>query len=113
MVKKANLKYNEHINVIEIRFEGDLFIVRIQDVVYIETSTSRRNYLIIHSINGNYIVRSTIAHAALVLPHNVFLQPSQCSLVNRFFVTKISDDNIYINKTQIAISRRFKKNLLM
>jgi DNA-binding LytR/AlgR family response regulator len=70
---------------------------------------SIKDYILLHTNNGNLIVHMTMKYLAELLPSNQFVRVHRSYLVNQIFVNSIGKNQININMTQIPIGERYKE----
>lgn len=67
---------------------------------------------VFHSTNGNFKKYISISNLEEELKNDGFLRCNNSYIINPIFVTKITKDSIFINDTELLISRRRKKEFL-
>lgn len=82
--------------------------VLISDIYYLQ---SEGNYVKVFLEDRKILVRSKLVDLMEKLPETLFLQIHKRYLVNKSKVDQIGSDHVMILKTQISVSRAYKKNL--
>lgn len=83
--------------------------LRLDEVLFVK---SDNNYLEIHTPNKTHVVRSTLKDFGVILPPHKFVQVHRSFIVNVEMVDKILANQLVIGKHEIAISGKYKDQLL-
>lgn len=91
--------------------EGEQAMVKIKSsqIYFIEIYN---HTCVFHSTNGNFKKYISISNLEEELKNDGFLRCNNSYIINPIFVTKITKDSIFINDTELLISRRRKKEFL-
>ncbi len=82
--------------------------LNLDDIYYL---ASEGNYLLIHTGDSIYKIRSTIKQIQETLPDDVFVQVHRAFIVNKSKIEKFNNKFVYINDTAIPVSRNFLDEL--
>ena len=83
--------------------------LEIKEIIYIE---KEKNYIIFHTLRGEYKERSTIDRIAVALTKNNFLRPHIGYLVNVRFIDELLPDSIrLINGIVIPVTKKYRKEI--
>ena len=92
----------------KILLSGEDGIVRlsVSDIRYIE---KEKNYLIYHTGKGDFRTRGTMQETKEKLGKSSFSECTAGCLVNLQYVERMGRDTIILNRTELPVSRRLKK----
>lgn len=94
---------------VQIRTDGDSYMVRTSDIKYLDVSGHYVNY---HTTVGNYTEYSTLKEAEKKINKDFFVRCNRCYLVNLRYVTHVKGDSVFIEEDELEISRPQKKQFL-
>ena len=80
--------------------------VQLDKILYIQ---SLGNYVKIFMDKKNHLVQVTTKELEDILPKNIFLRIHKSFIVNRSYVTRITDEEILLGETTLPIGKTFKK----
>lgn len=81
--------------------------IALADLMYVEVI---KNYLQLQLTNNRqHLIRSTLKQFKDQLSEHQFLQPHRSFLVNEKYIEKVGPNAIWVNETEIPISRRMKE----
>lgn len=89
--------------------EEGIVRMSVSDIYYLEKD---KNYLIYHTHRGKFMERGTIATAKKKLDSPSFVECISGCLVNLRYVEKIGKDNILVQKVELPLSRRMRKEFV-
>ncbi len=82
--------------------------LNLNDIYYL---ASEGNYLLIHTGDSIYKIRSTIKQMQETLPDDVFVQVHRAFIVNKSKIEKFNNKFVYVKDTAIPVSRNFLDEL--
>ncbi len=82
--------------------------LNLDDIYYL---ASEGNYLLIHTCDSIYKIRSTIKQIQETLPDDVFVQVHRAFIVNKSKIEKFNNKFVYVKDTAIPVSRNFLDEL--
>ncbi len=91
-----------------VKDDKKLFKVFLKDIIFIE---SMKDYLKIHTENGNYVTKETISHFEEILPEDRFLRIHRSYIVSVDRITAITTSSIEIGKKELTIGRSYKQSV--
>ncbi|RZK04399.1 MAG: LytTR family transcriptional regulator [Flavobacterium sp.] len=71
-----------------------------------------KDYLLLHTENGNLIVHMTMKYLSELLPENLFMRVHRSYLVNQSHITIIGKSQIQLNDIEVPIGEHYKEMLL-
>lgn len=86
-----------------------VYRVLLSELLYVEVA---QHTLIYHTEQGEIAVRGSMREAEKALMPYGFCKCSQSYLIHLRFVTRVKDDEVFLNKERIHISRGSKKELI-
>lgn len=95
--------------------DGDTYEkISLFDIAYIEVTKHDVFYHVYKSGAPDKIIknRGSLKKIREQLPSTIFASPGINCLVNLKYITKISNDNLYLGEDQIHISRAYRKDIL-
>ncbi len=114
-VNKAKEKYeaiqvgNENSNEIFVKSDFKIVRINLDDVLFVEALA---DYVIINTVNGKYIVHSTMKGMESKLPNNKFIRVHRSYIVNLNRIDSIEDSCVVITKKIIPIGASHKDGLM-
>jgi len=72
---------------------------------------SIKDYMMLYTKNGNYIVHMTMKYLSELLPNNQFLRVHRSYLINKIFIKSISKNQVRVNDIEVPIGESFKQAL--
>jgi len=72
---------------------------------------SIKDYMMLYTKNGNYIVHMTMKYLSELLPSSQFLRVHRSYLINKIFIKSISKNQVQVNDIEIPIGESYKKIL--
>ncbi len=87
------------------KVSGKLVKVLHADILYAQ---SIKDYILLHTSNGNHIVHMTMKYLGELLPNKEFVRVHRSYLVNRNAVQVIGKAYLRINEIEIPIGERYK-----
>ena len=72
---------------------------------------SIKDYMMLYTKNGNYIVHMTMKYLSELLPSSQFLRVHRSYIINKIFIKSISKNQIQVNDVEIPIGESYKKIL--
>ncbi|MEE1947128.1 LytTR family DNA-binding domain-containing protein [Pedobacter sp. KR3-3] len=87
------------------KVSGKLVKVLHADILYAQ---SIKDYILLHTLNGNHIVHMTMKYLGELLPEKEFVRVHRSYLVNRAVVTVIGKTHLCINETEIPIGEHYR-----
>jgi len=101
--------YKENSESIQIRSKGNIAIVPIKDIKYIEVI---KHNLFFHTLNGIIEGNGSLNEMEKTLAPNHFVRCNHCYLVNLWYVKGVEDYTIDLGGEEIAVSRSKKKEFM-
>ncbi|TKC12078.1 response regulator transcription factor [Pedobacter polaris] len=74
---------------------------------------SIKDYLLLHTNNGNLIVHMTMKYLNELMPEKYFVRVHRSYLVNQAYITAIGKNQVLINKVEIPIGESYREVLLL
>lgn len=99
----------EKTDTIDIRVKGNIKIISIKDIKYIEVI---KHNLLIHCINGTYESSGSLIGYEEILTKNYFVRCNHCYLVNLWYVKGVDGYMVDLDGELIAISHSKKKDFM-
>jgi len=90
------------------KVSGKLQKVMHKEIFYAQ---SIKDYMMLYTKNGNYIIHMTMKYLSELLPNNHFLRVHRSYLINKTYIQSIGKSNVYINNIEIPIGESFKEAL--
>ncbi|HTE23456.1 LytR/AlgR family response regulator transcription factor [Flavitalea sp.] len=87
------------------KISGKLLKVNHNDIVYAQ---SIKDYIILHTSNGNLIIHMTMKYLSELLPISTFCRVHRSYLINCSYISEIERNQIKINEFEIPISESYK-----
>lgn len=88
------------------KVSGKLLKVEHSSIFYAQ---SIKDYLLMHTKNGNLIVHMTMKYLDELLPNKQFIRVHRSYLVNQAYITAIDKNHIHINEVEIPIGESYKE----
>lgn len=111
-VNKAMHQIENHVSMvpqkrtIELKIDGELQAVSLDKIFYIQ---SLGNYVKVFTDKKNHLIQVTTKELEEQLPKNAFLRIHKSFIVNRSYISHVSDEEISIGETKLPIGKTFKK----
>lgn len=86
-----------------------IFSINMKDIYYLEVL---RHKIIYHTTNGDVALWGNLSLEENKLDLEQFAYCNNCYLVNLNYVTKIDNENVYLNKISLKISRGKRKDFI-
>ena len=99
---------NEEKNYTYFKVSSKLLKVEHDSIFYAQ---SIKDYLLLHTKNGNLIVHMTMKYLNELLPEKYFVRLHRSYLVNQTHITAIGKNHIHINEVVIPIGEHYKERL--
>lgn len=105
------IRFSENRREKEMLLSGEDGITRIKasDIYYIEKS---KNYLLYHTKKGVFTARGTMQTIRTELERFSFFECMTGCLVNLRYIQKIGKDSVFLDKDELPMSRRMKKEFI-
>ena len=103
-----NALHNKHERII-VQTDGSARVISFMELYYVE---SDGHYLVYHTERGNIRARGTMNEAEARLADSCFARCNVSYLINLSYITEIKGEDVYIEKTQLHISRAKKKEFM-
>jgi len=87
------------------KVSGKLIKVSHSTILYAQ---SIKDYILLHTQNGNLIVHMTMKYLSELLPDTLFIRVHRSYLINCFFINSIGKSQIEIGEIQIPIGESYK-----
>lgn len=84
------------------------FKVDFKDILFIE---ALKDYVIIQTVKQRLITRLSLKAISEMLPAATFLKPNRSYIINKERIDSFSNNDIFIDKYEIAISNAFRDSL--
>ncbi|TCC94440.1 response regulator transcription factor [Pedobacter frigiditerrae] len=97
---------DEEKNYTYFKVSGKLLKVEHATVFYVQ---SIKDYLLLHTNNGNLIVHMTMKYLTELLPAKHFFRVHRSYLINQAYITAIDKNQIRINEVGIPIGESYKE----
>lgn len=91
------------------KVSGKLLKVEHSSIFYAQ---SIKDYLLLHTKNGNLIVHMTMKYLNELLPEKYFVRVHRSYLVNQTYITAIGKNQVLINEVEIPIGESYREVLL-
>jgi len=91
---------------IELKINGETQTIQLDKIFYIQ---SLGNYVKVFMDRKNCLTQVTTKELEDMLPRNSFLRIHKSFIVNRFKITKVSDEELSVGETVLPIGKTFKK----
>lgn len=65
-------------------------------------------YLEIHTISGKFLIREKLSEFQELLDPHIFIRTHRSFVVNKEHVSKLKKDKLWVNRTEIPISRKYQ-----
>ncbi len=95
-------------NFIFIKADRRYFKVNFEDILFIE---ALKDYVIIQTVKQRLITRLSLKAIYEMLPAATFLKPNRSYIINKERIDSFSNNDIFINKYEIAISNANRDSL--
>lgn len=106
--KDKSLLEQVNTNFIFIKAERRYFKVDFKDVLFIE---ALKDYVIIQTVKQRLITRLNLKTIHEMLPQSLFLKPNRSYIINKEHIDSFSNNDIFIDKYEIAISNVYRDSL--
>jgi DNA-binding LytR/AlgR family response regulator len=97
------------LNYFFVRSDRKMVKVKFEDILYVE---SLSDYVKIHLIEGNVVIRETISNVESKLPSSQFLRIHRSFIVGFNKITSYTNEFVELNKKALPISRSYKDSVL-
>lgn len=87
------------------KVSGKLVKVEHVDLLYAQ---SIKDYLLLHTLQGNLIVHMTMKYLSELLPQAQFIRVHRSYLVNRAMISTIGKNQLYLNEVEIPVGESYK-----
>lgn len=106
---KINTKAEQQ-NIIQLNDGNSKHLIPANDISFIQ---AEHVYAKIFKTNGEYILqRSSLKDLITILPNSLFIQTHRSFIVNKNHISRYDSQYIYINTSEIPISRSKKKEVI-
>lgn len=95
-------------NFIFIKSERRYFKVNFEDILFVE---ALKDYVIIQTLKQRLITRISLKAMQEMLPSTLFLKPNRSYIINKERVDSFSNNDVFIDKYEIAISNAYRDEL--
>jgi DNA-binding LytR/AlgR family response regulator len=109
VVAATTMKSNESSKDIFVKSDGKLIRINVLDIYFIE---ALKEYIRIHTPNGNWVVYQTMQHIEEKLPKDLFFRIHRSFLVGLAHINAIEGNCVMINDIQLPISRYCKDSFM-
>lgn len=92
-------------NFIFIKSDRRYFKVDFKDILFIE---ALKDYVIIQTVKQRLITRLSLKAIYEMLPQTIFLKPNRSYIINKEHIESFSNNDIFIDKYEIAISNAYR-----
>ena len=93
---------------VTIKVNGIAQDIATQDIVYINSDNI---YLEIYTVSNKYLIREKLSDFQKLLDPQLFIRIHRSFLVNRKHVNKLKKDKLWVNQTEIPISRKYQNSI--
>lgn len=90
------------------KVSGKLIKIAHEDILYAQ---SIKDYLMLYTHDGNFIVHMTMKYLALILPQNEFLRVHRSYLINQAKVKAIGKNQLFVANEEIPIGENYKDSV--
>jgi len=108
-LKLQPIAINEEKTYTYFKVSGKLLKVEHSSIFYAQ---SIKDYLLLHTKNGNLIVHMTMKYLNELLPEKYFVRVHRSYLVNQTYIIAISKNQVLINEVEIPIGESYREVLL-
>lgn len=91
------------------KVSGKLVKIAHADLLYAQ---SIKDYILLHTQNGNFIVHMTMKYLSELLPQVQFIRVHRSYLVNRAMINAIGKNQLYLNEVDIPIGESYRAELM-
>jgi two-component system LytT family response regulator len=105
LIEEQKMQNGEINDVVELKEKGRSILVRVEDLCYIEADG---NYLRLHEIDSQHLLRETLQNFETRLEPSIFLRIHRSIIVNTNYIEKVS----YKGNNQFQFSMKNGKRLL-
>ncbi|MCC8172338.1 MAG: LytTR family DNA-binding domain-containing protein [Parabacteroides sp.] len=95
-------------NFIFIKADRRYFKVNFEDILFIE---ALKDYVIIQTLKQRLITRLSLKAIYGMLPATTFLKPNRSYIINKERIDSFSNNDVFIDKYEIAISNAYRDSL--
>lgn len=95
-------------NFIFIKSDRRYFKVDFKDILFIE---ALKDYVIIQTVKQRLVTRPNLKTIYEMLPQTIFLKPNRSYIINKDNIDSFSNNDIFIDKYEIAISNVYRDPL--
>jgi two-component system response regulator LytT len=82
--------------------------VMLDDILYLESSS---NYIFIYTKAKKIITRQSLEWAEIQLSRHQFMKVHRCFIINLNAVEKMTSKSVWINQTEIPVSRTYSSKI--
>ncbi|MFV0379889.1 MAG: LytR/AlgR family response regulator transcription factor [Anaerorhabdus sp.] len=101
-------KKSSKTNTIAIKSNGGLYVLLVDDILYIESFS---HSLIIHCINNTYNINISFSQLYPILPNKYFTKCHRSYIINKMHVQKLKAPYVFIGDKKIPVSRNKLKKV--
>ena len=106
--KDKNQVEQVNANFIFIKSERRYFKVNFEDILFVE---ALKDYVIIQTLKQRLITHLSLKAIYEMLPSTLFLKPNRSYIVNKERIDSFSNNDVFIDKYEIAISNAYRDSL--
>ena len=106
--KLKPIAINEEKTYTYFKISGKLQKVMHEEIFY---GQSIKDYMMLYTKNGNYIIHMTMKYLSELLPNNQFLRVHRSYIINKTFIKSLSKNQVQINDIEIPIGESYKEAL--
>lgn len=106
LFKQQSKSVEEKVDYTYFKVSGKLVKVPHASILYAQ---SIKDYLMLYTQNGNFIVHMTMKYLSELLPEELFIRVHRSFLVNRFFISSIGKARIEIGENEIPIGESYRE----
>lgn len=90
------------------KVNGKMIKIEHKDIIYAQ---SIKDYIIINTLNGNYITHMTMKYLTELLPDTIFRRVHRSFLISLLHITSIGRNKIELQQVKIPIGEHFRTNI--
>jgi len=90
------------------KVSGKLVKIAHEGILYAQ---SIKDYLMLYTHNGNFIVHMTMKYLATILPQNEFLRVHRSYLINQVHIKAIGKNHLFVANEEIPIGENYKDSV--
>jgi DNA-binding LytR/AlgR family response regulator len=91
---------------IELRVNGEAQQIQLDQIMYVQ---SLGNYVKVFLDRKNILVQITTKELEDMLPKSLFIRIHKSFIVNRSRITRVSDEEVWLQETALPVGKTFKK----